>query len=114
VDIIQIINAVAFVAFIALTALAVVRMALRLILYWAQDNSPSVILRRDIALLGALLFTFGAPTIIQFFGWGDLFFEGGTLRLPYTIVRDVIGVGGLAYWVWVEYFVIGVEGKEAD
>jgi hypothetical protein len=111
VDIIGAINAVAFVLFVGLAFLAVMRMALRMVIYWATDNSPSVILRRDFALMFALLFSFGAPVVIQFFGWTQ-FFEGGGQRLIYTIVRDTIGVGGLAYWVWIEYFVIGQQGSE--
>lgn len=105
-------NGVTFVIFIALTALAVVRMILRVAAYYMVERRPSIILRRDLALLADLLIVFGAPVVIQFFGWGFLFFDGGSLRLLYTLIRDFIGLAGLAYWVWAEYFVIGVPGKE--
>jgi hypothetical protein len=111
-DAVDIVNAIAFVAFVGLAVMAVARMALRIVLYYTQGKRPSVVLRRDFALLVGLLFVFGAPVVIQFFGWGHLYFEGGALRLPYTIVRNIIGVGSLAYWVYVEYFVIGQDGKE--
>jgi len=111
-SIIDIINATAFVAYIGLATLALVRMTLRIMTYYILGNEPSVILRRDMILLGTLLIIFGMPVAIQFFGAGDWFAEGGPLRLPYTIFRDIIGVGGLAYYVWVEYFIIGRPGKE--
>jgi hypothetical protein len=110
--ILDIINGITFVLFIAMLALVVVRMTLRWMAYFLIDRRPSVILRRDLLLMADLLFVFGAPVVIQFFGWGQYFFEGGALRLPYTIVRDVIGLAGLAYWTWAEYFVIGRPGRE--
>lgn len=108
----EVINSITFVLFIALMALAVVRMLIRVFTYRFTGRKPSIILRRDIALMASLLLAFGAPVVIQFFGWGGLFFEGGSLRLPYTILRNLAGLTGLAYWVWAEYFIIGKPGKE--
>lgn len=108
----EVINSITFVVFLVLMTLAVTRMLIRVYAYRFTGRRPSIILRRDIALMGSLLLAFGAPVFIQFFGWGDLFFEGGEYRLIYTILRDLAGLIGLGYWVWAEYFVIGKPGKE--
>lgn len=113
-DITQVVEALSFIIFIALVALAVMRMLLRVIAYRMTGREASIILRRDILLMSSFLITFGSPVVISFFGWGDLFFEGGTSRLWYVLFRNSIAIAALAYWVWAEYFVIGVEGKEKD
>lgn len=107
-------NLVAFFAFLGLGVLAILRMTLRVINYYKHGNRPSIILRRDIALMTGLIMALGAPIILQFLGLGELFFEGGPYRLAYTVARDGIGLAGMAYWVWAEYFVIGAPGKEDD
>lgn len=113
-NIIEGVNLVAVVIFFVLMALAIFRMGLRVINYYRHQNRPSIILRRDIALMGSLFISLGLPLFIQAVGMGDLFFDGGPLRLEYTLVRDILGLSGMGYWVWAEYFVIGATGKEED
>jgi amino acid permease len=102
----SILNAIGFITFVALLSLAVVRMALRFVLYNRAGRTSSIVLRRDFALLGALLAVFGSVAFIRFFGWNFLLEEGWP-RFFYILASDIVALGALAYWVWAEYFIIG-------
>ena len=109
----DVVQTISFIVFIALVALAVMRMTLRIIAYKFTGRSPSVILRRDMFLMTAFLLIFGSPLFITFFGLNDVF-RDGVFRLGYTIVRNLVALASLTYWVWAEYFVIGNTDKEND
>ena len=102
----NLVNAIAFVAFVGLLGLAVVRMLIRMLFFRRIGRTASILLRRDLALLGALLVVFGSVAFIRFFQW-DVFLEHGWPRLLYIAASDILAIGCLAYWVWAEYFVIG-------
>lgn len=106
----NLVNAVGFIGFVALLGLAVVRMLIRLMFYRRVGREASIVLRRDFALLGALLAVFGAAAFLRFFGV-EFTPEG---RLAFIIFSDILALGSLGYWVWAEYFVIGRPNKEDD
>jgi hypothetical protein len=115
-DVIHIIEAISLIAFVALLSLAVMRMTIRVIAYKFTGRRPSIVLRRDLALMLSFLLVVGMPIFIGFFQLEDVFFEGAPPlnRLLYIILRNGIAIAALGYWVWAEYFIIGQEGKEQD
>lgn len=110
--IIEIINGIGFLLFVGLLGAALIRMVARIVAYRLSERGPSIILRRDFALLGSFLAIFGTNLAIRFFGLGPVFQDPGLPRLLYVFIADVLGNGALLYWVWAEYFVIGQIGKE--
>ena len=114
--VIDIIEAASLIAFVSLLSLAVMRMVIRVIAYKFTGRRPSIVLRRDLALMLSFLLVVGMPIFIGFFELEHLFFEGAPPlnRLLYILARNGIAIVALGYWVWAEYFIIGQEGKEQD
>ena len=107
------ISTVTLVVAVVLFALASGRMTWRLLTYRALGIRPSIIFRRDFALMGAFLLTFGSGILIRAMGWMP-FFAHDLPRLILNIVLDVVDITALTYWVWAEYRIIGNRSKEND
>lgn len=104
-------NFAGFLLFVALLGAAVFRMGVRLRAYRQLQKQPSVILKRDFGLLGGLFFVYGTLAAIRFF---DLvrFIQEPLWGFLFILLSDIIAIGALGYWTWVEFFVIGHDGKE--
>lgn len=109
-----VLNAIGFVGFVALLGAATFKMAVRLVQYHWTGRRPSIILRRDILLLGGFFAVFGSAAVIRFFGWNDTLESNVGLRFLYLLAVYCISLGSLGYWTWAEFFVIGHDGKERD
>jgi CDP-diglyceride synthetase len=94
------INALALLVFVVLVTACLFGMIRRVILYQRARQRLPVVLRRDLALFGALAVAVLELLAVRAF---DIQFIEWT-RLAFTLQWDALILGGLAYWVKVELF----------
>jgi hypothetical protein len=100
VDALALVNAVALLIFVVLVTSCLFGMIRRAILYQRAENRLPVVLRRDIALFGALAVAVLELLAIRAFGIEFLPWT----RLVFVLQWDALLLTGLAYWVKVELF----------
>lgn len=97
-DVLDLINAIFFTAFALLMLLASARMLKRIIAYLSRGTSIPLLLWRDILFF--VPFT-TVLLLILFFRWQEIVPN----KQPLWVITSGLSVtGGLAIWVYIEYF----------
>lgn len=97
-DPVDIVNAVATFLFVGLLVAAVARMAWRLSLFHFRAIPVPLLLKRDLVFFGSLTLVFGLILLFRFFG-----VTGLSRNLAWIGGTDLLILGGLAVWVYVEF-----------
>lgn len=97
------VNAIALLAFTMALGSGIFGMLRRVILYDRAGEAVPVILKRDLALFGALAFI-GLESLILRAANIDITDQITIVRLAFAVHWDVILLAALLYWVKVELF----------
>lgn len=101
ISVLDAVNGVALLVFTALLGSGIFGMIRRLILYQRAAEAVPVILKRDLALLGALAFIGLESLLLRALNIGTL---DGWTKVLFVSHWDVILIAALLYWVKVELF----------
>lgn len=98
----QAVNAVASFVFLLLVGAILFAMIRRVRFYRAAGNPVPVLLKRGLALFGALVVIGGEGVMLRFLN--IRLTEGSLERLAFTIQADLILLGALLYYAKTELF----------
>lgn len=98
---IKVLNAVGLACFLFLLGAIMFSLLRRLRLYRAAQQRPDPILRRGIAMIGALAIIAGETFVLRFLG--VTFDEASIERFLFILQADAIALTALAYYAKTEY-----------
>ncbi len=97
VDLMRAFSTISLALFVILMTAALLRMIWRLLAFRQSGLGPPYLLKRDVVLFGCFAVYLGCVLVFRLAGMT-------ITQNPYWVVPSTtVGLGAIAYWVWVEY-----------